>query len=233
MLDFKRVTHVDLAATRMLAALVSCCAARGQHLVLTRVRRGEPLAEFGDELAPHRVRSVSFQPQLDLGLEWCERGLLQRYAAGAAAVPMAGLGEHRLCVGATPADIAHLESRVERCHFESGSMIVNRGDAAEALFFLMRGEVSVIVALPQGGFKRLSTLSAGMGFGESALIAGGVRSANVRADTEVECCTLSAAAFARLEQERPSLMIRLMHNLMHSITETAVRLTVEVAALEG
>jgi glutaminase len=112
-------------------------------------------------------------------------------------------------------------------------MIVRRGAAADAVYFLMRGEVSVIVALPQGGFKRLSTLSAGMSFGESALIAGGVRSADVRADTEVECFALGAAAFAAMEHERPTLMIRLMHNLLLSSMETAVRLTTEVTALEG
>ena len=72
-----------------------------------------------------------------------------------------------------------------------------------------------------------------MGFGEAALIAGGVRSADVRADTTVECCTLDATAFARLEQSHPSLMIALMRNLMRSMTETTARLTTEVAALEG
>jgi glutaminase len=232
-IDFKRVTHADLAATRMLAGLVNCCAARGQHMVLTRVRRGELLAEFSSELDPQSARSVSFQPQLDLGLEWCERGLLERYAAAHAASAIVGLAEHRLCVGGAAADIAHLEAMVERRQFEPGSAIVRRGDAADTLYFLMRGEVSVIVELAQGGYKRLSTLSAGMGFGESALIAGGVRSADVRADTAVECCTLSAEAFARLEHERPSLMIRLLHNLLHSTANTAVRLTAEVAALEG
>jgi len=60
-----------------------------------------------------------------------------------------------------------------------------------------------------------------------------VRSADVRADTAVECCTLAATAFARLEHEHPGLMIRLMRNLMQSMTETTVRLTTEVAALEG
>jgi len=72
-----------------------------------------------------------------------------------------------------------------------------------------------------------------MGFGEAALIAGGVRSADVRADSAVECCLLAADTFARLELARPSLMIRLMHNLLQSITRTTVRLTREVAALEG
>ena len=232
-LDFKRVTTADLPATRMLAALVASCAARGQHVVLTRVRRGELLAAFSSELDPRHTRAVSFQPQLDLGLEWCERGLLERYAAARAASAIASLAEHRLCVGATAADVAYLEARVERCHYEPSVAIVRRGDPADALYFLMRGEVSVIVGLPQGGFKRLSTLSAGMGFGESALIVGGVRSADVRADTPVECCTLSAEAFARLEHERPSLMIRLLNNLLHSTANTAWRLTAEVAALEG
>jgi len=232
-LDFKRVTHADLAATRMLAGLVHCCAARGRHIVLTRVRRGELLAEFSSELDPHSARSVSFQPQLDLGLEWCERGLLERYAAAHPASAIASLADHRLCIGASANDIAALEARVERSAYEPGSMIVRRGDAADKLYFLVRGEVSVIVELPHGGFKRLSTLSAGMGFGESALIAGGIRSADVRADTAVECCTLSAEAFARLEHECPRLMIRLMHNLLHSTANTAVRLTAEVAALEG
>ena len=128
---------------------------------------------------------------------------------------------------------ACLEARVDRCQFESGSPIVRRGDPSDALYFLIRGDVSVIVELPQGGFKRLATLSAGMGFGESALVAGGVRSADVRADTEVECCRLSAEAFASLEHECPSLMIRLMHNLLLSSTNIAARLTAEVAALEG
>jgi glutaminase len=232
-LDFNRVSHADLAATRMLARLVSACAARGQHVVFTRVRRGELLADFGAELDPRHARSVSFQPQLDLGLEWCEKGLLERYAAVRSGAAVASLAEHQLCAGASADDIAHLEARVERRQFGSGALIVQRGDAADGLYFLMRGNVSVVVDLPQGGHKRLSTLSPGMGFGESALIAGGTRSADVRADTEVECCTLGAAAFARLEQERPTLMIRLLHNLLRSSTETAVRLTAEVRALEG
>jgi glutaminase len=232
-LDFKRVTQVDAAATRMLARLVNCCAARGQHLVLTRVRRRDLLATFGDELYPHCARSVSFQPQLELGLEWCERGLLQRHAAGPAASAINGLAEHRLCEGAEPADIAWLAAHLGQCHYATGSQIVRRGDLADTLFFLMRGEVSVVVALPGGGHKRLATLSAGMGFGESALIGSTLRSADVRADSEVECCTLGIEAFVRLQRERPALALVLMRNLLRSSVETAARLTAEVATLEG
>ena len=88
-------------------------------------------------------------------------------------------------------------------------------------------------ALPQGGHKRLATLTAGMAFGESALLSGGKRTAHVNADTEVDCLTLDTDAFVRLEQERPTLMVRLLHNLLRGSAETTERLTAEVAALEG
>ena len=58
-----------------------------------------------------------------------------------------------------------------------------------------------------------------------------------RGDAAVECCTLSAAAFAVPERRHRSLVIRLMRNLMRNLmrrmNETTVRLTAEVAALGG
>ena len=232
-LDFKRVAHVDAPATRMLAALTQRCAAEGRHLVFTRVRRGDLLASFGAELDPRAADAVSFQPQLDLGLEWCERQLLERYAVRRAATPLGGLLEHRLCAGVSASDVAYLERIVERREYEPGASIVHRGDPADALYFLVKGDVSVVVELPKGGYKRLSTLTPGMGFGESALIAGGVRSADVRADSAVECYALTTTAFGNLERERPRLMIGLLMNLLRSGTEMSARLTAEVAALEG
>jgi glutaminase len=112
-------------------------------------------------------------------------------------------------------------------------MIVRHGETADTLYFLMRGQVSVVVDLPHGGHKRLSTLSAGMGFGEAALTAGSIRSADVRADTAVECWTLHRAEFARIERERPALAIRLLLNLLDASAATAARLTNEVAAIEA
>jgi glutaminase len=232
-LDFKRVTDVDRAATRMLAALIGRCAARGQHLVLTRVRRGGLLAALDTELDPRTASAFSFQPQLDLGLEWCERRLQTQHGVAKAAPAVVRLAEHRLCEGAAPEDVALLESLVERRSYEPGTLIVRMGDEADAIYFLMRGEVSIVVDLPGGAHKRLSTLSAGMSFGEMALLSGGRRSASARADTPVECCALDGAAYARIERERPTLALRLLRNMLLGTIGTAVQLTGEVAALEG
>lgn len=232
-LDFKRVSHVDPAAAAMLSALVSRCAARGQQIVLTRVRRGGLLAGLDTMIEPRSAAALSFQPQLDLGIEWCERALLKGHVAAQASTGVMALSAHQLCEGADPMDVAHLESLVTRQQFEPGALVVKRGDPADAVYFLMRGEVSVVVDLAGGGQRRLSTLSAGMCFGERALLSGGTRSADVRADSQVECWALSIGDFIRLEAERPALAIRLLRNLLHGTAAIAARLTVEVAALEG
>jgi len=240
LLDFMRVTRVDPAATRLLAGLAAGCAEAGRHLVLTRVRRGELLADFDHHLDPRSATGVVFQPQIDLGLEWCERTLLRAHGVPPAAPAQApadtgpaDLTGHQLCAGMSAADLDWLQAHVRILHFEAGATLVRVGDAADALYFLTRGEVSVVVPLPPGSVKRLATLSAGMGFGETALVAGGQRGADVRADTAVTCCALDLATYARLQDERPALAVRLLHNLLKSATRTTQRLTAEVAALEA
>lgn len=232
LLDFERVSHVDHAAARLLASLAHYCATRDQHLVLTRVRRGKLLAGLEAELDPRDAHWIGFQPQLELGLEWCERRVLERHGSLRAigAVDLAG---HRLCAGASDEELAWLAANTERRDDEPGALIVRRGDASDAVFLLMRGDASVVVELPNGGHKRLATLSAGMSFGESALLAGGVRSADVRADTMVECRVLRRDRFEALQAEHPALAIRLLRNLLQSSAETTVRLTAEVTALGG
>jgi glutaminase len=230
-LDFKRVAHVDEAATRLLAGLVKDPRRR---LVLTRVRRGEMLASFGGALDPRHAERVVFLPHLDAGLEWCERALLAHGGVKVhASAAIESLAEHRWCAGLNTADLAHLQAGMEHRQYEPGTLIVQRGEAADRLYFLMRGEVSVVLTLPAGSQQRLSTLTAGMGFGELATLAGGLRTADVRADTSVECWTLGRDALARIEHERAPLALCLLHNLLLGTVETVRRLTAEVASLEA
>jgi glutaminase len=233
LLDFKRVTSADLTATRLLADLIARCSQHGQHVVLTRVRRGDLLAGLDAELHPRATEALTFQPQLDLGLEWCEQALLKSQGVTRHSAAAVSLTEHALCSGATTSELALLHGLVKREPFEPGATIVQRGEPADGLYFLLRGQVSVVVDLPAGGLKRLSTLSPGMSFGELAMLSGGTRSATVRADTAVECARLDAPAFESLERDHPALAIRLLRNVLQVAAATAVQLTAEVAALEG
>ena len=96
---------------------------------------------------------------------------------------------------------------------------------------LLCGQVSVNVALPNGQMTRLSTISAGMSFGELAITDRSARTADVHADTQVECYQLSAAAFDRLGSTEPVVKMTILENLLRQVSRTVGRLNHEVWAL--
>jgi len=81
------------------------------------------------------------------------------------------------------------------------------------LFFLARGNVSVTVTLASGVTKRLGTFSAGMTFGEIAMLDRAPRTANIVADSDGECDLLSLEDFELLGQSHPAIKIKLLENL--------------------
>jgi CRP-like cAMP-binding protein len=76
----------------------------------------------------------------------------------------------------------------------------------------------------------LTTVTAGMGFGEPSMIEEAVRSAFVRAERKTVCWVLKRAAFESLDASCPALKIRLLENLLRSATSTWSRLSFEAAA---
>jgi glutaminase len=177
------------------------------------------------------LRLVMFS-DLDAALDWCENRLLaRRRSDGRAAPAPVALSQHELCRGLDRQALAHLEGLLEHRRFDRGEYIVRKGDAAGEIYLLMSGEVSVMVALADGGLKRLSTLSAGMTFGELAIIDRTARSADVRADTPVECYVLSAAALDRLGDTHPTIKVVLLQNMLRSAHRMVSRLNQEVATL--
>ena len=62
-----------------------------------------------------------------------------------------------------------------------GSFLYREGEPAADACFLLDGELEVMRALPGGGEARLTTITPGAMIGEMALVAGGTRTASVRA----------------------------------------------------
>ena len=233
-LDLKRVTEVGGPAARMLFDLITVMHERGQRLVLTGCdKHGRLLRQLDEQrvaqAAPWRLLC---QSDLDSAIEWCENQLLAAHD-GPQHVPDVGLAGNDLCRGLAPAAIETLESLLAHRRCAPREYIVCHGDRAEALFLITRGQVTVALPSVLGVPKRLSTLSAGMCFGELALVDGGTRSADVIARTEVECRVLDAAAFRQLGQSHPQLESALLKNMLRSAHEIVHRLSEEVAALAG
>jgi CRP-like cAMP-binding protein len=101
------------------------------------------------------------------------------------------------------------------------------------MYLIMRGRVSVSVDLPNGQVKRLSTLSAGMAFGELGMIDHSVRNADVRAELFTECVLIPIDGYDRLGKEHPAVMMHILENLLRQLSRTVGRLNQEVWALSS
>lgn len=233
-IDLKRVTQIDSTASRILAELVRTFAAHGKQLLFSHLQNHPRFRRFLEETASldEQARATMFA-ELDLALEWCETKLIAQHKEGSTPRGVAPLAQHQLCQGLQETDVAYLESLMERECFNPAELIIRKGEAARKLYFLMRGEVSVIVELANGQQKRLATILPGMGFGESAIAEKGVRSADIRADHPVECYSLTKEAFENLDTTHTQLKIGLLQNLLTIVTERMNRLTEEVMTLEG
>ena len=84
----------------------------------------------------------------------------------------------------------------------AGQIVVQRGAHADAMFFVMEGEVTVAVEPPV-------QLGPGSYFGEVALLRDIVRTATVTTVTDCRLLTLAVADFRRLIAEQPELRARL------------------------
>ncbi len=84
-------------------------------------------------------------------------------------------------LGLTGSELKNLLAGVVQRSFEEGSMILREGDAADAFYVIMEGEVEVWRQTPQVVSEKLATLGPGSYFGEIGLLYGVPRTASIRA----------------------------------------------------
>ena len=231
-LDLKRVTRVAVGAAALLTGLLRELAAHGRRLVLVSTQRHPRLVRrLEEELGAEQHWQLKAFSRLDPALEWAEDQILARGAADGAARGPLPLALHPICRGLSPEQIESFEKLLEPMRFAPGETIVRKGDAADRIYFLTEGEVSVVTELPFGELARLSTLSRGMTFGELAAVSRAPRSADVRADEPVACHSLPLETFERLGETHPDIKLVLLENLLANVCQTVARLTHEVATL--
>jgi CRP-like cAMP-binding protein/predicted transposase YbfD/YdcC len=227
--DFQRVGRVEQGVLWMVADLVCGLAQQGKQVGLVQTQQCPEIPA-----AVYRVDGalgVHEFPDLDAALEWSEEMLLTQSATNVRRDTGVPLAEHQACANLSADDLAVLADHLTHQVWEAGEVVVQRGDPADALYLITRGQLSVTVDLPGGQRRRLSALAAGMMFGELALIQRGVRSADVRADTYTQCYVLRYSDFDALATVRPTLRMALLENLLTATAQTVFRLSEEVTVL--
>src|SRR5262249_57366504 len=122
--------------------------------------------------------------------------------------------QHQLLTGLTAAELERLLPALETLHAEPGTQLVRTGDSAEELFLVVAGALSVYAPGQGGRGRRLSTLSAGMTFGEAALVQRGPRTADAFADSEVGCLPVSYSLLDRFPPHGPVPHAKLPPNIL-------------------
>jgi len=167
----------------------------------------------------------------DLALEWCEQRLLESFLRKPPRDAGVTPRDYELLAQLTAEELAIVVALFHRRQFKPAEIIVAIGGEPDEMYFLARGQASVLVPHASGDSKRLATFSAGMTFGEMAVLDHAKRSATVVADSEVECDVLSLADFEGLGRAHPEIKIKLLEAVALSLCQRLRRVTRELAAL--
>ena len=206
-LDFRRVPSITKAAAQLLSDSLGNLTEADTTVILCGIEKQSSVGATID----HAVKPLSKLRKfalLDEAIEWGEDQIIYRYGGYAHLNDPTTLRDQQLLAGLSDGEIAALASHTTPRSYRTGQRIVGSGEVASSLFFLQSGMVSV--KLSNGA--RLATLVAGMVFGEMALLEDH-RSADVWADTAVQCVELPLDAYTKFREKHPEIGERIVSNL--------------------
>ena len=128
-------------------------------------------------------------------------------------------------------DLAPFEARAHWRRFEPNEVLVDFDDVSSDVYFLVSGEVRVLIRTPAGKEVILGEMRGGQLFGELAALDGIKRSANVTALTRGEACIMSANVFRELVFSSKPITDALLRLLTARVRELNGRL-IEHAVLD-
>ncbi len=229
--DLRRVTALTPAGTRLLAEALHELAAFRITVIFSGIRRSSPewktiTDQTGD------ISNVRNFFLLDTAIEWAEDQIVYRHGGAIDFLEATELAEQPLLAGLSGEELAELGAHAVVRSYRQGERIISAGDAAVSIFFLRSGVVHV--TLPDG--IRLATLTAGMAFGEMALLEPR-HSADVSADVSATAFEIPLADFERFRDAHPRAAERMMRNLAQLLAERLAtanaRLNLLTAPYEG
>jgi glutaminase len=214
--DLRRVAAMTRAGARLLAEGFRELAAFNVTVILSGIKRPsrewQAIGEWADGISNLRNYFL-----LDDAIEWAEDQVIYRHGGTIDSHEMTELSEQALLAGLTAEELTDLAALGTVRTYRAGTRILAATKPAVSLFFLKSGVVHV--KLPDG--IRLATLTAGMAFGEMALLETH-RSADVFADRSVTVLEVPLGDFQRFREARPRTGERIMRNLAQLLADRLI-----------
>jgi len=224
LLDFRMVQGLDASAVFSFTKLVQVCTRYGCRLLFSGLKPESEAMLKKTHFLPSP--GVVVFPDLDHGMEWIENVIIaESHASGRLALQtrpdnargtaiFAEFDLRRMLIRHFTKE--HLDVLIGYCEsvkLPENTLLVKKGDPGDALYFIERGELSVLLKLQDGQIKRLRTFGPGTVVGEMALFSKLPRSADVMSDTACRVRKLSAESLHRMEVEQPGAAIE-FHNFI-------------------
>lgn len=134
------------------------------------------------------------------------------------------LGGIELLQTLSPGDIEALGRRCTWRRYHADQQIVGHADETNDVFFIVEGQVRVIVYSVSGKAVNYRDLGRGQTFGELSAIDGQPRSANVVALTESLIATMPAATFWEVLGNHPAVAAATLRRLTHLVRSLSDRI---------
>ena len=214
--DLRRVSAVTRAGARLIAEEFRELAQFHVTVILSGIKR----SSAGWKIVREWTEGISNLRDfylLDAAIEWAEDQVVYRHGGSIDFHDTTELSEQPLLAGLAPGELTALAALGTTRTYRRGEKIVGAGEPATSLFFLNSGVVHV--TLPDGA--RLATLTAGMAFGEMALLEPR-RSADVLADASATAVEIGIPEFERFRDQHPKAGERIMRNLAQILADRLI-----------
>lgn len=207
-LDLRRVGTIDESGALALQQVVQRAGQRGIDVRLAGLAAASPPAQALRSFAP----ALAHWPDADRAVEAAEQRLLgDENVHEMSAVPLAAWS---LLTGLDVAQLAVVSAHLQPLRLAAGETLFSEGDAADRLFVVGRGSVSILSAPDQQGrTQRYLSVSPGMMLGETAMLDGGGRTASAVADADAEVHGLTQESLDAIGRTHPEVAIRLHRNV--------------------
>ena len=230
--DFRRVTSAKKSAFNLFASLIDLVRLQGKHIFFTNTDY-----QFNKSLkacAGNRVYGdVARFTENDLVLEWCENSLIHQFIKPKDIVLKVELSSQVILQDLSAEELLFLKDRMNKRTYTKGEIIINEGEASNAIYFLTVGEVCIKMNSTKHNYqKRIATLSAGMSFGEMSIIDRQARSASVIAESYVECYELMYSTYDNEIKARQPIKDKLLSNIAVDLSNKLRKANQEIRAYQ-
>ncbi|NMM86338.1 glutaminase A [Rhodococcus sp. SRB_17] len=209
-IDVRRVDDASVAAIRMITALRAQLGEQGCGVALVDPKG--LLGQRTSSIDPDQ-RSGRVFADLDSALQWCEDTLLAAHCPQQRQPSTVTIEDHPVLDALTSNQVSAFASQLEQRTYARGDMIARRGDPASGFYLILQGQVSTMFTDSQNIEHRITTLSAGMTFGEMTMFLDTRFLNDIRADTTVVVAVLTSEKYGALTAHAPELKLALLERL--------------------